>query len=219
MSKEAEVRCAGISYAVKNPLLDPDGEQVRNDAGVPQFSIERKEARMGEIVTLSDHEFKVHEEQGGVQEPGSAPLPGSPGFRPGPTPFSTPVVLDDSGTPVTWPHPVMGDPAPAGAGLSDVELAKAGGALTTERIAELEAMASGEGDVKEVTEIDAEEASVDEIREFITDNKLNAEDTVDLAYEDPDVAQKVLDAERAGKDRVTVTERLEKIISDAEDDG
>lgn len=216
-TKQAEVRCAGISFAVKKPFLDPDGEQVVNEAGVKQFTVERGFARMGEIVELSEHEFAIHAAQGGVQEPGESPLPGAPGSRPQATPFTVPAATMD-GSPVPWTAPIMGDPAAAGAGLSDVQLANAAGALTPEQIAELSAKADGDdGELKEPTELDSEEASVDEIREFIRDNRLNVEDTIDLAFDDPEIAAKVLEAEEGDKDRLGVTVALEKIIKDAEE--
>lgn len=217
MSRSAEVRCAGISFAIKNPLLDPEGEQVVNDAGIKQFSVERGFARMGEIIELSDHEFAIHFNQGGVQDPGSAPLPGSPGHRPGPTPFSSPVPVDADGQPVSWNAPVMGDPSPAGAGLSDTELSKSGGALSPEMIAELNAKADGETEDAELTELDIDSAPSDEVAEFIIDNRLNVQDTIDLAGGDPEYAAKVLEAEQAGKDRVSVTDALQKVIDDSEE--
>lgn len=216
-TKEAEVRCAGISYAIKEPFLDADGEQVVNEAGVKQFTTVRGFARMGEVVTLSEHEFAIHAAQGGVQEPGEAPLPGAPGYRATATPFTVPAATE-AGQPVPWTAPIMGDPSPAGAGLTDVQLASAAGALTPEQIEELSAKADGDdGENKEITELDVDDASVEEIREFIRDNRLNVEDTVDLAYEDPDLARKVLEAEQGDKDRVAVGTALDKIIKSAED--
>lgn len=62
---------------------------------------------------------------------------------------------------------------------------------------------------------DPNTATVEQLSAHITDGKLNAADTVDLAAGDPTIARRVLDAEKAaqgGDSRATVTGPLQKII-------
>ena len=66
--------------------------------------------------------------------------------------------------------------------------------------------------------IDARSASSDELAEYIAENKLNAQETIALAQDDPELAEKLLDAEAevaASNDadtRKTVDDGLQKII-------
>lgn len=75
---------------------------------------------------------------------------------------------------------------------------------------------SGETDVR-ADAPDPASADVGEIAAFITSEKLNADETVALAGDDPQHAQKVLEAERiaasekGGDPRATVESRLQKI--------
>jgi hypothetical protein len=135
----AEVRGAGCSYFVKEFVRDPVGDPLKDPQGNPVLSIQRREARMGDIIELSPYEFArlSHPDVAVVQEPGASPLANSVNSPRLPTPFGVPVKIDDPTDPdhgevAGWRGPVMGNPAPAGAGLNDRELAKAGLPLTPE---------------------------------------------------------------------------------------
>lgn len=78
--------------------------------------------------------------------------------------------------------------------------------------------ASGEAQVQDLGEIDVASASAEEIAEFINENRLNVQETLDLAGDDPDLAEKVLDAEGLATDsdpRVGVERGLEAIMARA----
>lgn len=95
----------------------------------------------------------------------------------------------------------------AGVGVSSVPGGIAvGGANVTPGVAQA---------VGSDSEIDVAGSSVEDIAAYLEAEKPNAAETVALAGDDPELAQKVLDAEKAaqgGDPRVTVQEPLQKII-------
>lgn len=78
-------------------------------------------------------------------------------------------------------------------------------------IEQIEAMSGGGG-----APIDVASSSAEEIAEFISTNKPNVSETVALAQNDPDLAEKVLDAEVIATEsdpRTGVENALEKVMS------
>lgn len=208
---QAEVRCAGISYFTREKILDANGNPRKNPDGTDIESDIRREAAMGQIVELSEAEYDRLVQLGAVQEPGSRPLPGSPGAPTYATPFGVPVMTEDG--PVAYEGPIMGDPRPGTLHASG---------LTPEQAAELERRARGADDPEETdadadtppaTGFDVAAATPEEIREHIDSNKLNADQTVGLAGDSPGLGEKVLEAEYGrDKPREGVVSRLEKLV-------
>lgn len=176
----AEVICTGVTYftreqqfdAVGNPRLDEKDNEIWVD--VP------KVATMGETIELSDYEYDRLLSLNAVQEPGSAPLPGT--GRPKPTPFGTPVIDPETGDSLGYEGPIMGRPEP-GASV---------GGLSPEEAAELAAKAAGSSEDKDADAIANRE--YDKARVPALEAELH-ERGIDLEDIEPANGEKVLKAD------------------------
>lgn len=129
---EAQVISAGASYFTVEPVYDANGEPLKDPAGAPVISTLRRNATFGQTVEMSEHEFQRLQALGAVREVSDQPLRSELAQ---PTPFGVPVP-DADGNLRAFPGPIMGDPAPT-AGLDDISLTTAAGALTPEQSEEL----------------------------------------------------------------------------------
>jgi hypothetical protein len=168
-----EVRAAAARYFVKEPINGPDGVQMKDAKGDPLYTLHAEIANKGQLLTLPDYQAAALLKDDIIQEVGSAPIYGihenAPLYA---TPFSGPVIDSETGKPVNWAGPVMGDPNPAGPGTPDIALTTgaAGGAFTPEQLAELMAAQrkmNGEGDPDVLPGLtDDEQASFDGYKEM-----------------------------------------------------
>lgn len=177
---QAEVCCAGISYFTVERLRDAEGEVLRDVAGNEQKFTKPHNAMMGDVVEMPRAEFDRLRALDAVQEPGSAPLPGSPGQPKRATVFSQPTLEDGDEGYVPWNAPSMGDPRPQGAGGREL-----GHALSAEEALALQAKAEGR-DENNPHGLDADtndaylnymELSKDELKGLADDNDLDVERT------------------------------------------
>lgn len=133
----AQVIAAGISYFTAEKVLGPDGEQMLDPINnQPIITRLRHNSPMGSVVELTEHEFNRLSALGAVRSPQEGPI--QPKI-PAPTPFGVPMP-NEEGDMVAFQGPIMGDPAPT-AGLSDIELRDAAGALTPEALAAIQEQA------------------------------------------------------------------------------
>lgn len=219
---EAEVIAAGVSYFTSSHILDANGNPQKDQQGNPQVATIRNEARLGDKITISQHEYDRLADLGAVQEPGSAPLPNSPDAPIRPTPFTVPLTDQPR-----WEGPVMGDPRPAGPDTPENELAGRPGVLTAEQAAELERRAAegvggGEGQDDAAFFQWEDDTTSDDVRAFVDANSLNVDATLALAggtdnVPDQHRAELVLEAELASdKPRAGVVSPLEKLVEGSE---
>jgi hypothetical protein len=217
---EAQVICAGVSYFVREPVMDAGGEQRKNPAdNSPVFFDKRRDAKMGDIISLSPAEFDRLAREGCVRTPDSSPLPGD-GVRYA-TPFSQPAVVEGDNSPIVpWVGPVMGDPNPgAEVGGLTVEEAlelqrKADGAYEHTLVGEVEGGGTGDGEP-----LDVAGSSEEEVAAYIQGEGLNVGQTLALAKEDDEydevLADRVLKAELStDKPRDGVVGPLQKVLGE-----
>jgi hypothetical protein len=201
--KEAQVICAGVSYFESREVLDASGNPRKDDRGIEIKVDVRLDARLGEIIKISEPEYERLALLDAVQEPGAAPLPGSGPAKP--TLFSTPVRVDDE-MQSTDTAEVM-DPHNA-TGRND-------SGLTPEEASRLERQTQGLTD----DEIDLETATVEEVATWIKEDSVTVTELVDAA-EDPVLAQKLIDAENmatGGKPRKTAIKQLQEIVDSSDE--
>lgn len=213
MTVQAEVIAAGASYFTQEALRDATGQpRLKADGKTKMTTLVRHEAKFGDVIPLSEHEFDRLAAEGVVQEPGSAPLPNSEGAPKYATPFSAPAIDSSTGDTIKWVGPIMGSPEPG---------AKVGG-LTREEAEALTRQAHGDDGADEESEeveaeIDMDESSSEEVAKFLDEHKPDVNATLDLARDedgdfDPDLAEKLLEAELSReKPRSGVTDVLEKV--------
>lgn len=218
MSKvQVQVIGGHATYFTKEAVLDPEGKQaVHPRTGENLYTSIRVNASQGETIEVEAHEAARLKEVGVVRDPSDAPILSE---IPKPTPFGVPLRNENDAL-VGWTGPVMGDPAPGGAGLSDLELRSAARGLSSEEAAEFQRQANeGAGGEK----FNASDATAEEIQEYLDQNKTNVGDTVALAKGDggeldPVLAERVLEAELARDNpRSGVVERLEAALEEDED--
>lgn len=144
---QAEVRCAGVTYYDRVPVMDPWGEISKDPNGNDIYALDRSMASMGQIIEISPYEFQRLAKEDAVQVPGSAPLPGAPGQSAMATPFTTPIP-PEGGEVQPWTAPVMGDPRPSGQATDGeyVQNVGPGSALSADELIALQAKADGQGD-------------------------------------------------------------------------
>jgi hypothetical protein len=193
---EAQVICAGVSYFVREPVMDAGGEQRKNPAdNSPVFFDKRRDAKMGDIISLSPAEFDRLAREGCVRTPDSSPI-------------------------VPWVGPVMGDPNPgAEVGGLTVEEAlelqrKADGAYEHTLVGEVEGGGTGDGEP-----LDVAGSSEEEVAAYIQGEGLNVGQTLALAKEDDEydevLADRVLKAELStDKPRDGVVGPLQKVLGE-----
>lgn len=101
----------------------------------------------------------------------------------------------------------------------DIAVGEAHDAFLTKE--QLEAKEQVEGAAEEAGVPDLSDKDVTELVEYLEENSPTAPQTISLANDDPELAEKLIEAENmvTGRDpRSTVIEGLEKVIEDAEDE-
>lgn len=225
-TKEAQVIAAGASYFEYEPVLNPISGEARKDGqGQPVFTTLRKEALMGDVITVSTVEFDRLAALGAVREPSADPLPRD--LPPAPTPFGVPLRNADDQL-AAYAGPIMGDPRPHGPGNITDGRDVLPGTLTPDEAARLEAAAK-EGfepgkEPVEAPNLDDEDVTVGEVEEYISEVKPNTDATLDLARGtdgefDERKAEIVLEAEQAQeKPRKGVVAELESALEEEDED-